>query len=184
MKYWWVILLSSLLAGCGGKGRVAELEQQVADKEKLIQQADGKLRQAAFTTQDISFETTMLAEIHEPANWASYADRKDVLGYDLAKETLIGQNIIAARIRNYPGGDLKKDILTPLYWLEDRWPDRLSAAGVKISNGLWWCHDVATNSRLAMEAISLSQLKEAEIFNLTMKISIQRCSLAMQSNAL
>lgn len=180
MKYWWLIMVAGLLAGCGDKERVADLEKQLAAKEEKLQKADGQLRQAAFTRQDVALEKTMLSEIHEPANWASYEDRKKVLGYDLAKETIIGQNIIAARIRNHTGGDLKSDILAPLYWLEDRWPDRLSSAGVKISNGLWWCRDAVTNSRLAMEAISLSQIKDAESFNLAMKNSLLKCSLAMQ----
>lgn len=166
-------LLAMMLTGCGDEKRVSELEDQVKKAQANISTLSSSIQTAVF-------EKDLLSEIHESQSYKIHPEKNDVPGYELALETLVGQHVIAARIRGEEKiNNATQDIVAPLYWLEERWPDRLSTNGIKIGEGLWWCRDTATITRLAMEAVSTKQIADAKYFAIVAKNAIEKCTLAL-----
>ncbi|MCG8996682.1 hypothetical protein LH435_15320 [Laribacter hongkongensis] len=164
-------LLAILLAGCGDQKRIDELEGQLKKaKEDIVSMSD--------MIQSTKFEDEFLKEIHESNSYKTFPGKPSIAGYDLARETLAGQHIITERV--WGGNKVNEplvEVIAPLYWLEDRWPDRMSKTGLMVDDGLWWCRDVAVATRLAMST-SLKR-EDVDRFNLAISRAASQCVIAL-----
>lgn len=168
-------LLAAMLSGCGDGKRISELEGQ-------LKRAQDNISEISNSLQNVTFAAGFLNEIHGSKSYEMFQAKQNIAGYELARETLAGQNIVAARIRGEGKiSNPTQQIIAPLYWLEDRWPDRLSKEGIAINEGLWWCRDSVTTTRLAMEAMSSMQQTDAERFMMASRNAITKCGVALQA---